>query len=260
MSGDELVGIMCVNYRDPHAFSPEERRIIELFAQQAAIALKSDRLRNRERQLTVARERTALSKELHCYLSTELFAIGVKTDTALLHLSPGEERVRAEMEDTLEMIRDAKQRLGYLIAEFDADDVPEEDFPTMLEETVERIRRYLHIDVRCRGNGEHDLPPRVHFALSRIAKEALNNIIRHANCQCAEVTYAISSQSASLQVIDDGRGFRIGRVLEKSERMGIKSIQDHVDSVHGELTIQSAPGCGTVVSVRVPRRAPVEGG
>ncbi|MFW6116015.1 MAG: GAF domain-containing protein, partial [Chloroflexota bacterium] len=259
MSGDELVGIMCVNYRDPHPFSAEEQRIIELFAQQAAIALKSDRLRNRERQLTVARERTALSKELHCYLSTELFAIGVKTDTALLHLSPDEEHVRSEMEDVLEIIRDAKQRLGYLIAEFEADDVPEEDFPTALEDTVERIRRYLHIDVRCRGNGGHELPPRVHFALSRIAKEALNNIIRHANCTSAEVTYAITSHAASLQMVDDGRGFRIGRVLEKSERMGIKNIQHHVDSVHGELTIESAPGRGTVISVRVPRRAAVEG-
>lgn len=260
IGGDELIGIMCVNYRQRRPFSPEEKRTIELFAQQAAIALKSDRLRQQERQLAIARERTTFSKELHCYLSTELFSIGVKMETALLHVGRDRERVQSEMEDTLQMIRDAQNRLGYLISEFDADEPREEDFPTVLKETVDRIRDFLSIDVRCRGNGGHDLPPRVHFALSRIAKESLNNVIRHANCSRAEVTYAVSPVAASLQVADDGRGFRIGRVLEKSERLGIKSIQSYVRDAHGDLTIDSAPGRGTVISVRVPLQAPVQGG
>jgi signal transduction histidine kinase len=259
MSGEELLGIMCVNYRSRHSFAVDERRIIELFAQQAAIALESARLRERERRSVIARERTAFSRELHHSISHDLFAVILKARTGLHHLGAHEARVTRELDDILDIAKNANRQLGYLLSEFNAPVLDTQDFRLALRETVERIRRYYDMDVRYDENGDGDLSPRVHFALSRIIKEALNNIIRHAHCQHITISYILCQAEVYLEIADDGVGFDTERALRHEEKFGLRNMQNYARDLGCCLDLQSAPDQGARVAVRVPLHISSEG-
>jgi len=259
LSGDELLGIMCVNYRSPHRFSDDQRRIIELFAQQAATALDSARMRERDRKLTIARERTAFSRELHHSTSHDLFAIVLKARTALHHLETHDGRVTHELDDILDIAEKANRQLGYLLSDFRAPDLDHPDFQGVLRETAERIQRYYDIEVCCGGSSQAILSPQVHFALSRIIKEALNNAIRHAHCRCINISYALSREEVTLEITDDGVGFDPQRVLRRKDKLGLKSMQEYARELGCPLELASASGQGTRVSVRFPLYSSVEG-
>jgi len=259
LSGEELLGIMCVDYRSRHYFSADERRIIELFAQQAAIALQSARLREHDRKLTIARERAAFSRELHHSVSHDLFAVSLKTRTALHHLGTRDGRVAHELDDILDIAEKANCQLGYLISEFSAPDLEGQDFRDALQETIERIRRYYDVEIHCHGNGRADISPQVHFALSRIVKEALNNVIRHARCQRVTVSYTLCQTEVSLEIVDDGVGFEPERALCRKAKFGIRNMQAYARDLGCRLELQSAPGQGTHVAIRFPLHISTEG-
>ena len=259
LSGDELLGIMCVNYRSPRRFSDDERCIIELFAQQAATALEGVRLRERDRKLAVAQERAAFSRELHHSVSHDLFAVVLKARTALHHMDAHDGQVTRELRDILDIAEKANCELGYLISEFSAPDLDSPDFREVLQETIARIRRYYSIDVHCEGSGRADLSPQDHFVLSRIVKEALNNIIRHARCRHVNVAYTLSEEEVSLEITDDGAGFDLKRALNRRNKFGLRNMQDYARDLGSPLELESAPGQGTRVAVRFHPRTASEG-
>lgn len=259
LSGEELVGIMCVNYRSRHCFSEDECCIIELFAQQAALALQSARRREHDRKLTIAQERAAFSRELHHSVSHDLFAVVLKARTALHHLRAREGRVARELSDILDIAENANRQLGYLISEFNDPVLDSQDFRLVLRETAERIRRYYDIEIHYDGNGQADISPQAHFALSRIIKEALNNVIRHAHCRRVTILYTLCQEQIVLEIADDGVGFDPGRALRRADKFGIRNMQDYARDLGCRLDLQSAPGQGTRVAVRVPLHISLEG-
>jgi signal transduction histidine kinase len=96
----------------------------------------------------------------------------------------------------------------------------------------------------------------VHVALYRIAQEALNNVIKHA--QANRVTISLCSlpgadrwedqQQITLSVSDDGRGFDPGRV--PPDHMGLGIIRERAERIGAEVGVESEPGRGTEVMVR----------
>jgi signal transduction histidine kinase len=103
------------------------------------------------------------------------------------------------------------------------------------------------------------LSPQVHFALSRIIKEALNNAIRHARCRHVAVAYALSPQAATIEITDDGAGFDLARALRRQDKFGLKNMQEYARELGCSLELQSAPGQGTRIAVRFPLYETLEG-
>jgi len=259
LSGDELLGIMCVNYRSRHTFSEDECLLIELFAQQAASALQSAHLREQERQLTIARERAGFSRELHDSTSSDLFAIALKARTATHYLDVHDSRAARELSHIVDIAESAKRHLGYLLSDFATKDLDDQDFRDVLQETVARICRYYDIEVHCDGNGEAFVSTQVHFVLSRIVKEALNNVIRHASCRQVTISYTLSQTEAFLKISDDGVGFDLQRAQHLKDKYGIRNMRDYACSLGCDLELQSTPGQGTCIAVHVPLHLSSEG-
>ncbi len=256
LSGEELLGIMCVNYRTRNHFSQDQRRLIELFAQQATTALESAHLRKKEQKLIVARERTAFSRELHHSVSHDLFAVALKARTVLQHPDVRDADVIQDMNDILETAERANRQVGYLISEFSTLDLTGENFCSVIRESVARIRRYYDIDIDlcCDGGSELDLSPQMHFALSRIVKEALNNTIHHSRCRHIKISCILrrEEQELLLEITDDGVGFDLQRALNKEGKFGLGNMQEYARSVGCRLELYSAPKQGTRISACVP--------
>ncbi|MBC3992645.1 sensor histidine kinase [Streptomyces sp. AC563] len=114
------------------------------------------------------------------------------------------------------------------------------------------------LTVRCRVEGtETELPARVESALLRIAQGALANVREHSGAHTAQLTLTHLGDLVALDVADDGRGFDPASVPTAGMRgHGLPAINARVRQLGGTLTIESAPGEGTVLSAAIPLENP----
>ncbi len=94
------------------------------------------------------------------------------------------------------------------------------------------------------------LRPEVEAELFRIAQEAMNNAIKHAQCTSIEVNCRVHAPSALITVVDDGRGLQQGR----SDSHGLKIMRERARLVGADLAIDNHPAGGLAVSVRIDNR------
>lgn len=93
------------------------------------------------------------------------------------------------------------------------------------------------------------LPMPVIICLYRLLQESLGNIRKHANAQHVDVALSGDSKHVELRVADNGSGFNSA---DNKKGLGLTSMQERVRPLRGHVTIESEPGRGTVVSVKIP--------
>ncbi len=99
------------------------------------------------------------------------------------------------------------------------------------------------------------LSPPVEVALFRVAQEAITNVARHSEAQNVIIELETAEDAVELRVEDDGKGFDMISTLQPGNRktsLGILGMQERIAALKGEMTIDSHPGEGTIVSVRIP--------
>jgi signal transduction histidine kinase len=101
----------------------------------------------------------------------------------------------------------------------------------------------------------HPLPVEAEVALLRLTQEALANAVRHAAAQRVAVTLSYLDDEVTLDVFDDGVGFDPLAVPPAADRpggFGLHGMRERIAALGGRLTVESAPGEGTVVAVSLP--------
>lgn len=93
--------------------------------------------------------------------------------------------------------------------------------------------------------------------LFRIAQEALNNVIKHAQAGLVRVQLEVGADAAAVVIQDDGVGFQPDAVEGGSTTggLGLLIMQERAQALGGDCTVRSAPGQGTRVLARVPAQA-----
>lgn len=94
----------------------------------------------------------------------------------------------------------------------------------------------------------------VQTALLRITEEALANVAKHANASRVGVTLSYFDDEVTLDVRDDGRGFDPASLPPRDRRggFGLTGMRLRTERVAGTIEIESEPGGGTAVAVRIP--------
>jgi signal transduction histidine kinase len=112
-------------------------------------------------------------------------------------------------------------------------------------------------DLRVTGK-ETRLPPQVELAAFRIAQEALNNVIRHADATKLLLILSFGDGELSLRVTDDGCGFDPAATDTQllAGHLGLLGMRERAVTAGGSLTVHSAPGQGTTVSATLAWKAP----
>jgi signal transduction histidine kinase/YHS domain-containing protein len=97
------------------------------------------------------------------------------------------------------------------------------------------------------------LDPQSELALFRIIQEALSNVRQHAAAQHATIAFDYGSAGLDVTIADDGRGFTPpAEGTATRGRFGLLGMQERAQLVGGAVTIRSAPGGGTRLSVHIP--------
>lgn len=122
--------------------------------------------------------------------------------------------------------------------------------------------RSLAVEVSAVGFGAARVPPAVEAALYRIIQEALTNAAKHSGTQTANVVLQRRRELVQAIVSDDGCGFDVEATLRTPAaraHLGLHGMRERAALLDGTVTIESTPGEGTTIYVRVPVSGGLDG-
>jgi signal transduction histidine kinase len=250
LSNGHIVGVMCVNYRKRHQFAEDEQQILELFGQQAAIAIKNAETNELARQLAINEERSRLSRELHDSISQYLPSINLMTYNAKALLEKRPQQALCWLEKVHKAADAVLKEMSFNVFRLK---------PVALKDGIDSaIATYARLINDCFElpvEVEIDLPtrlrPPLEEAVYMVIREATTNSARHSQAQRVHVKVACHNDLVCFQVRDDGCGFN-PKLVASRQCHGLTNMRERINAVGGNLEIRTAPGEGTLVKGEAP--------
>lgn len=223
----------------------------------------SERLRVEEsrrdilRQLVTAEEaeRTRISRELHDSMSQLMTGLLLGLRGLDRRDAPAEQVARIE---ELERLADHIAReLQHMAVELRPPALDTLGLAGGLQNLLDEWaqRHGVDADFHVRGLDDVRPAPESEFALYRVVQEALTNVLRHAGATHVSIVLERGRGVIRLILEDNGRGFDADDVLAgspRSGRLGLLGMRERVALIGGELDVESSPGQGCTLFVRVP--------
>lgn len=233
-------------------FYADDERLLAGASASAAIAVATVQSVNEERLRhslrTAERERGRWARELHDSILQGLGSRRVLLSSALRR-GAGPELVEVVRTTIEEVDRDIEE-LRALITELRPATLDQLGLIVALEDLAERISSGSEVELATDLSlSEGRVDPELEAVVYRLAQEALNNIVKHAEAGAA--TLQVTERGGRLNVLisDDGKGFD---PTEEYDGFGVVGMRERIELVGGELEIESRPGSGTRVMASVP--------
>lgn len=233
-----------------------ERQAIDLathFADQAAIAIQHALFHRQHEQLMLLEERQKLAHELHDSVTQSIYGVTLFAEAAtrLVQAQKIAEATQVLLE-LQETAVDALREMRMLIFELRPPMLHKEGLATALEARLAAVegRTGLTTDLTTKGLDQASLPGEVAEALYGIAKEALNNVLKHAGATRVCVVLRQTPSQMEMEISDNGSGFE-PQSAGRQGGFGIQGMRERAASIDALLTLSSRPGRGTKVKARV---------
>ncbi len=235
----------------------EELRFLQELVRQVGPAVYNVYLLRRLRQRAGAVERARVARELHDGAVQSLIAMEMQVDVVRRQSATQSSPITAELGRIQGLLREEVLKLRELMQQMKSLEVDSSSFIRFLLDTVERFQRETGIGARFVSGVEHlNMPPRVCRELARIVQEGLVNVRKHSGAKDCLVRFSESATHWILTIEDNGGGFPFSGMWSAADSQGGKGpavIMERVRLIEGELTIESNPGRGARLEVRVPK-------
>jgi signal transduction histidine kinase len=248
-AGCLVIGLYVLGTRRVEAAREESQALLgELQAAHRELQAYAGRVE----ELAAAEERNRLARELHDSVTQTIFSLTLTAQAARTLMDQDTARAVQQLDRVQELAGDALAEMRSLIRQLRPKTVAELGLaPALRQHAAERQSRDgLHVDLRL--DGERRVPAEVEEALFRVAQEALNNVVKHARTDRAEVCLAWQDQAVTLTVEDRGAGFDPARAGPDASHLGLTGMRERVAALGGTLDVRSEPGAGTRIHVHVP--------
>jgi signal transduction histidine kinase len=268
---NSIIGVL--NIEQPHidAFDPEDVPVLELLADQIAIAIQNARLNTLAQEAAATEERNRLARELHDDTIQSL--IGIARQLDLLRCDIGEE-IRGDcdaplpenIEKRIGRLQDSldatMQSLRFLSRELRSQLLKDLGLAAAIEAFVSDVSRHtnMHIVTKIEPEGMEALRSSTQQQIYRIVQEAVGNMLKHSHAKNALFCMQVVDHNLHIELSDDGKGFRVPDDLTQlalTGGMGVINMRQRAREIGGCLEIVSAPGEGTRLSLEVPIVSPL---
>ena len=254
--GSRNVGFLILRFRR-NARDVQRSELLVALAQQATLAVQLTRLAYQAKEAAVLVERARIGQEIHDGLAQAF--TGILMQLGAVEEFPSCKKKNSGLAITLTRIRDlAREGLAEArrsVMALRLDQTRRAGLELALRQLAERSTVPGGVTSTFEGGGiTTGLKPEHEHELLRIAQEAVSNAVRHARPNLIRITMTDEEAHWVLAVEDDGRGMEQRPELYAREGFGLTSMRQRASAIGGEWQIESQPGAGTRVSVRLPKR------
>jgi len=229
-------------------FGPADIPLLESFAEQASVALEYARAVSEISRLGMIEDRERIARDLHDGVIQSLFAVGIGLQgTAAVVGDPRlADRIQQFVSEIDRVIGDVRSYIFGLRPSVLSSGNLANTLEQLAHEVQERtgVTVVVEIDVSLERELESGSAQIVH-----IVREALSNMGRHAGATTCRVSIRRDRDAAVIEVDDDGSGFD---PASAPRGMGLGNLEERAEAIGGSLEVESVPGSGTIVRVRVP--------
>jgi len=198
-------------------------------------------------------ERRRLARELHDRVGQSLSALNINLDIISRDSQALPPALRQRLEDSLGLVDGTLQSIESVMADLRPPLLDEYGLAAALGWHSEEWTRRTGVQVTVTDrtpDAAKGARPEAAVALFRIAQEALNNVLKHAQAKSVRIDVSATDEELVLDVHDDGRGFD-PRAARRG-RWGMTTMRERAEAAGGQLHVDATPGQGTRIHARVP--------
>ncbi len=201
--------------------------------------------------LTVSRERNRMARELHDTLAHTLTGLSVTLETVKAYWEVDAEKARALLESSLQTTRSGLEETRRALKSLRASPLEDLGLGLALRQLAESAAQRASLDLELAlPDPMPNLTPDVEQCLYRVAQEAVENVIHHANAKRLTLRLEAAQGRWRLTVQDDGLGFD-PRDKVSTGHFGLVGMKERAALAGGQLTIESQKGKGSKVVLEI---------
>ena len=246
-----LEGAIGLRFTQKRVFPTEEMDLAQALANQAMLAMQLTRLSVQSRRSAVMAERNRMARDVHDTLAQGFTGVIVQLEAASdatskgLAMEAGNHLDRAG-QLARESLREARRSVQALRPQA----LEGNDLCEALDSLLKKMTADTSMKAEFSVKGHPmPLPPEWDENLLHIGQEVLTNALRHARAGRFTAQLAFTPGEVRLELRDDGSGFDPDR---QHDGFGLLGMRERVEGMGGHLTIQSATGRGTAISIALP--------
>jgi signal transduction histidine kinase len=248
---DRIFGVFGMNYCHVRTFSESDIRLFNALAQRAAIAIQNAHLYEQAEQAATLEERQRLARELHDAITQSLYSLVLLAEAGRRYMNAGnQEQVQHHLGRMGETAQQALKEMRLLVYELRPPALTNTGLSGAIRHRLNAVEKRAGMKVRFIEEGVIDLPPGIEEQVYRLVQEALNNTLKHANAHNISIVLRQIPQQFELELQDDGQGFCVEEA--NTGGIGLASMHERAERIMAALEIDSTPGKGTVIRVRLP--------
>lgn len=206
---------------------------------------------NANAQITVLeKDRSRIATDLHDDLTPMLAAVRMNIST----LQPSNKKEEAVLLTTSATLDDIAHRMRTIAFDLMPTTLQYKGLVDAIQEFVNYVSRSNTIQIRFTGPDKKlDLDAQTTIHIYRIVQEIIHNTIKHAKARELIIRLKKRSGYLILATKDNGVGFDHKEQLNNSKGLGLKSLMNRVYLLQAEFLIDSKPGKGTSITIRIPQ-------
>lgn len=262
-AGFEAYGVAIFGSPEPNVFTPEHMELLTAVASQAIIALQNaqlyQRLQEEKNRIVDIEEdaRKKLARDLHDGPTQSVAAIAMRLNftRTLLKRNPG--RVDDELEKIEELARKTTKEIRHMLFTLRPLVLETQGLIPALEQYVQKLRESDDsIEVTLEGGRLSDrINKDAQGVIFYIIEEAVGNARKHAQASHIWIRLHENTTELQVEVRDDGIGFEVQAMqatYDKRGSLGMVNMNERAALVNGKLSVASAPGQGTRITLVMP--------
>lgn len=254
---DKLPGPHQTQPRKPGAealaFSQEDQDILEMFANQAAIAIENAQLYRQNQQLAIVHERERFGMDLHDGIIQSIYAIGLMLDNTRHRLDEDPAASRRRIDEAIAGLNQVIVDIRSYIHDLRTHQFRGRDLQQGLEELARDLQTYsvMGVTVTIDPQALKRITSQQTKDLLQIAREALTNVRKHAHATQVHIRLAAVPEGTLLEIADNGIGLN-GAAGGSTQGHGLRNMRERALNLNGRLRLGQCPEGGTRVEVIIP--------
>ncbi len=251
---NQVFGVFNIAYLQPRVFNEEKVRLFKSLAQRAAVAIENAQLYEQAQEIAAVEERQRLARDLHDAVTQTLFSTSLIAEVLPEMWAANPKKGKDLLDEIRQLSQGALAEMRTLLLQLRPAALAEAELGDLLQQLATGLFGRMGLLVYVAIRGDWDSPDEVKIAIYRIAQEALNNIVKHADANKVSINLNcnISGGADLLDVIeliiqDDGCGF--DPLDMPPDHLGLGIMQERAASINASLDVESHLDEGTKVKL-----------